>query len=115
MGQALDQMRAVGRADSRVATGPLCPTAVAYFGGSARARGRIADAVRRATTAGPCCPPTMPQRNVLQTAGTAFVVCCADDLWAILPLGYTAGERSAADRWLVALGATHASVCTTIL
>jgi len=110
----LTALRQVGRPAGRVPTGPLCPAAVAYFGGSARARGRIADAVRRATTAGPCCPPTMPQRNVLQTAGTAFVVCCADDLWAILPVGYTPGERGAAEKWLRALGATSAPVCTTI-
>jgi hypothetical protein len=111
---ATAQVRQIGRAGSRTHTGARCPAAVAYFGVPPSDAGHIAQVVTRAVAPGPCCPPSLPQRFILQQAGVAFEVCCRGDAWAILGLSGGPAARQQAEAWLHKLVPDGETLCTTI-
>lgn len=105
-------IRAIGRPVDRQAVGPLCPTRVAYFGWGGSVPGTVTQAVRNAQAPGPCCPPSLPQRNALQAGHYALHICCAGTSWAVLPSTdpKLVGE---ANRWLASVEPHAASTCTS--
>jgi hypothetical protein len=106
-------IRNIGRPVDRQALAPVCPERVAYFGWPGGAPGSVQEAVRRAQVPGPCCPPTMVQRNALQAAHVPVAICCAGTSWAVLPSS-TSPAMGDAVAWLAAVEPGKRSDCTTV-
>lgn len=106
-------IRNIGRPVDRQPVAPRCPERVAYFGWPHGAPGSVLRAVQNALAPGPCCPPTMVQRNALQAARVPVSICCAGTSWAVLPSA-TDPAMPQAVAWLAQVEPGKRSECTTV-